>query len=58
MKYVNAQNVLPEELIKTIQEYMDGEFLYIIICEIETELIAMVWLYCWFLATVTSNKLI
>jgi Mor family transcriptional regulator len=29
MKYVNAQNVLPEELIKTIQEYMDGEFLYI-----------------------------
>lgn len=29
MKYVNAQNVLPEELIKIIQEYIDGEFLYI-----------------------------
>lgn len=29
MKYVNAQNVLPEEVIKIIQEYIDGEFLYI-----------------------------
>ncbi len=29
MRYLNAQKVLPEELIKTIQEYIDGEFLYI-----------------------------
>ena len=29
MKYIKANNVLPEELIKTIQEYTDGEFLYI-----------------------------
>ncbi len=29
MKYRNAQNVLPEEVIKIIQEYIDGEFLYI-----------------------------
>lgn len=29
MNYKNAQNVLPEEVIKIIQEYIDGEFLYI-----------------------------
>jgi Mor family transcriptional regulator len=29
LKYVKAQNVLPEEIIKAIQEYVDGEFLYI-----------------------------
>lgn len=29
MKYVKAQTVLPKELIKSIQEYIDGEYLYI-----------------------------
>lgn len=29
MKYIKAQNVLPDEVIKIIQEYVDGEFLYI-----------------------------
>jgi Mor family transcriptional regulator len=29
MAYVKAQNVLPEEFIKLIQEYVDGECLYI-----------------------------
>lgn len=29
MKYVKAQNVLPEEVIKLIQKYVDGEFIYI-----------------------------
>ncbi len=29
MKYIKAQNVLPEELIKQIQEYVDGDYLYI-----------------------------
>lgn len=29
MKYLKAKNVLPEELINLIQEYVDGEFLYI-----------------------------
>lgn len=29
MKYKNAQEVLPENIIKLIQEYMDGEYLYI-----------------------------
>jgi Mor family transcriptional regulator len=29
MKYVKAQNVLPEEVIKTIQKYIDGEYIYI-----------------------------
>ena len=29
MKYVKAQNVLPDEVIKIIQEYVDGEFVYI-----------------------------
>jgi len=29
MKYLKAKNILPEELISLIQEYVDGEFLYI-----------------------------
>lgn len=29
MKYIKANNVLPEDMIKSIQEYVDGEFLYI-----------------------------
>lgn len=29
MKYRKAQNVLPEELIKLIQEYVDGDYIYI-----------------------------
>lgn len=29
MKYMKAQNVLPEELIKLIQDYVDGDYLYI-----------------------------
>lgn len=29
MKYVKAQTVLPEEIIELIQEYVDGEYLYI-----------------------------
>lgn len=29
MKYIKGNNVLPEDLIKTIQEYVDGEFVYI-----------------------------
>ncbi|MDF2612122.1 MAG: Mor transcription activator family [Lachnospiraceae bacterium] len=29
MKYIKAQNVLPEELIKLIQKYVDGDYLYI-----------------------------
>lgn len=29
MKYIKAQNVLPEELIELIQKYVDGEFIYI-----------------------------
>lgn len=29
MKYIKAKNILPEELIQIIQEYVDGEFLYI-----------------------------
>ena len=29
MNYVKAQSVLPEELLKLIQEYVDGEFIYI-----------------------------
>ena len=29
MKYINANNVLPEDIIKAKQEYVDGEFLYI-----------------------------
>ena len=29
MKYFKAQNVLPEEVISLVQEYIDGEFIYI-----------------------------
>lgn len=29
MAYISAQTVLPEEVIKLIQEYVDGECLYI-----------------------------
>lgn len=29
MNYVKAQNVLPEDIVKVIQQYVDGEFLYI-----------------------------
>jgi Mor family transcriptional regulator len=29
MKYIKAQNVLPEEVIELIQKYVDGEFIYI-----------------------------
>ncbi len=29
MKYIKAQDVLPEEIIELIQKYVDGEFLYI-----------------------------
>lgn len=29
MKYKNAQEVLPEDIVEIIQEYMDGEYLYI-----------------------------
>ncbi|SHO51886.1 CD3324 family protein [Anaerocolumna xylanovorans] len=29
MKYIKAQDVLPDELIKILQEYVNGEYLYI-----------------------------
>jgi Mor family transcriptional regulator len=29
MKYSNAYNVLPNDIVKIIQEYVDGEYLYI-----------------------------
>lgn len=29
MKYKNAQSILPEEIVKIIQEYVNGEYLYI-----------------------------
>lgn len=29
MKYSNAQQVLPDEIVKLIQEYIDGGYLYI-----------------------------
>ena len=29
MKYVKAQDVLPEEIVKIIQEYVDGKYLYV-----------------------------
>lgn len=29
MKYINGNNVLPEDIIKVIQEYVNGEFVYI-----------------------------
>lgn len=33
MKYINADAVLPEELIKEIQKYVQGEILYVPIPE-------------------------
>ena len=29
MKYVKAIDVLPEDILKMIQEYVDGEYLYV-----------------------------
>lgn len=29
MKYVKAKNILPSELLKKVQEYADGTYLYI-----------------------------
>lgn len=29
MKYEKAQNILPENLVKLIQQYIDGSYLYI-----------------------------
>ena len=29
MRYKNAQKVLPDEIVKIIQEYINGEYLYI-----------------------------
>jgi Mor family transcriptional regulator len=29
MKYVKAQEVLPDEIVKLLQEYVDGKYLYI-----------------------------
>ncbi|WP_346893737.1 CD3324 family protein [Clostridium sp. UBA871] len=29
MKYKNAQKILPKEIIKIIQQYVDGSYLYI-----------------------------
>lgn len=29
MKYVRAENVLPDSIIEIIQDYIDGEYLYI-----------------------------
>lgn len=29
MKYIKAKDVLPAEIVKIIQEYIDGEYLYI-----------------------------
>jgi len=29
MKYIKAQDVLPEEIIKIIQEYVDGKYFYV-----------------------------
>lgn len=29
MKYAKAQDVLPEEIVKIIQEYIDGKYLYV-----------------------------
>jgi Mor family transcriptional regulator len=29
MKYIKAQNILPQELIEMIQQYVDGDYLYI-----------------------------
>lgn len=29
MKYVNAQNILPKDIIELLQQYIDGSYLYI-----------------------------
>ncbi len=29
MKHIKAKNVLPQEVIKIIQEYIDGDYIYI-----------------------------
>lgn len=29
MRYENAQNILPEDIIKQLQQYVDGMYLYI-----------------------------
>jgi len=29
MKYAKAQDVLPEEIVKIIQKYVDGKYLYV-----------------------------
>lgn len=29
MSYINAETVLPEDIIKLVQQYVDGEYLYI-----------------------------
>ena len=29
MRYIKAKNVLPEEIIKIIQEYVDGDYIYV-----------------------------
>ena len=29
MKYIKAQDVLPEDILKMIKEYVDGEYLYV-----------------------------
>lgn len=29
MKYVKAENILPDHIIEIIQDYIDGEYLYI-----------------------------
>lgn len=29
MSYIKAEHVLPHELLKKVQEYVDGEFIYI-----------------------------
>ena len=32
MKYINAKEILPIDLLKIIQNYIDGEYLYIPTC--------------------------
>lgn len=29
MSYINAESVLPEEVIELVQQYIDGEYLYV-----------------------------
>lgn len=29
MKYINARNAIPEQLLKQIMEYVDGQYIYI-----------------------------